>query len=289
MPEFRPDRLATLHFFDPLRRLLGRAAAGIPILMYHSISETSEANRLGYFRTSTDPRTFTAQMAFLARENYRVIGLGEAVRRIQQGTQAAGRFVALTFDDGFRDFYTQAFPVLSAYRYTATVYLPTAYIGHRFDGRECLTWGEVRELRKHGVEFGSHTVTHPQLRTRPPAAIRTELRRSKQEIEQNLGEPVQSFSYPYAFPEADPPFRRDLRDLLVQTGYQNGVSTIIGTAGLASDRLFLERLPVNSGDDTGFFQAKLRGGYDWLHAAQTASKRVRQPKAAIHREEGVGA
>ena len=59
------------------------------------------------------------------------------------------------------------------------------------------------------------------------------------------------------------------------TGYENGVSTIIGTADASSDRLFLERLPVTSADDGAFFNAKLQGGYGWLHSIQFATKRLR--------------
>jgi hypothetical protein len=60
--------------------------------------------------------------------------------------------------------------------------------------------------------------------------------------------------------------------MLAQAGYENGVTTIVGTAGSLSDRLFMERIPVNSSDDRAFFSAKLQGGYDWLHAFQFASK-----------------
>ncbi len=74
--------------------------------------------------------------------------------------------MVITFDDGFADFYTNAFPLLNRYGFSATVYLPTAYIGksaREFKGVECLTWDQVRALDRAGVEFGSHTVSHPQL------------------------------------------------------------------------------------------------------------------------------
>jgi len=275
MPEFRPDRIATLYFFRPLQRLLGRPSSGIPILMYHSISEGPEVHSNPYFHTCTSPRVFREHLSSLALNGYKAIGLDEAVCKLEEGTETAEKLVVLTFDDGFADFYTGAFPILRVFGYSATVFLPTDYIGDiplDFKGTRCLTWSQVRELHEAGIEFGSHTMTHPQLTTLPAMEVERELRSSREEIERRLGAPVSSFSYPYAFPEADRAFRQRLRDMLVQAGYQNGVSTIVGTADASSDRLFLERLPVNSSDDAGFFTAKLQGGYDWLHAFQYASK-----------------
>lgn len=275
MPGFRLDRIATLYFFHPLQCLLRRTSDGIPILMYHGISDSPEMRRSAYFRTCTVPRVFREQLNFLARNGYKTIGLGEAVRRLEGNTGRAERLVVLTFDDGFEDFWSEAFPTLNQFGYTATVFLPTAYIGdtpRKFNGTTCLTWGQIRELGKAGIEFGSHTATHPELTALAPAEVRREVELSKEEIEDRLGSAVESFSYPYAFPEPDRAFRQSLRTMLTEAGYENGVSTMVGTADSGSDRLFLERIPVNSRDDEAFFSAKLEGGYDWLHALQLASK-----------------
>lgn len=282
MPHLRPDRLATLYFFHPLRKLLGRPS-GVPILMYHSISADPESHRSPYYRTCTDPRTFARQMEFLSRGGYRVLGTTEAVRILAQPRRLSEKVIALTFDDGYRDFYDLAFPVLARFGFAATVYLPTAYIGERrlaFNSKSCLTWSEVRELRSAGVEFGSHTVTHPQLQHLSHAGIRRELRASREEIEARLGEPVLSFSYPYKFPETDRAFCGRLREDLSESGYRNGVSTVIGVPHSAADPFFLERLPVNSADDAALLRAKLAGAYNWLHAAQFSWKRVRTAVAS---------
>ena len=281
MSGFRADRLATLYIFHPLRRLRPWKPR-IPILMYHSISESPDVYSAAYFDTCTSPRVFCEHLRLLVGNGYKTIGLGEAARKLEEGIGTSERLVVLTFDDGFADFYTEAFPALSAFGCSATVFLPTDYIGESplpFKRRPCLTWRQVRELHRAGVEFGSHTATHPQLTTMPAPEVERELQSSKEEIEERVGAPVTSFSYPYAFPEARWAFRRGLRDILVRAGYKNGVSTIIGTAGSASDRLFLERIPVNSSDDETLFTAKLHGGYDWLHVLQLASKLCRSSEA----------
>ena len=191
----------------------------------------------------------------------------------------AEKLVGITFDDGYQDFHTIAFPILSRYGYSATVFLPTAYIGEpsrQFKGAECLTWSQVRELRKAGVEFGSHTVTHPQLRGVSTEQMRMEVGRSKDDIEEKLGERVEAFAYPYAFPETDAAFVATLRSALQDSGYRSGVTTAIGRAATLDNAFFMRRLPVNSQDDPGLFQAKLEGGYDWLHGLQLISKHTQR-------------
>ena len=273
----RPDALATLYVFHPLVKLRGKTER-LPILMYHSVSDVEESTH-PYFRTATAPAAFAKQMEYLSQNGYSTISLGQAAGLLQNQEDVTGRPVVITFDDGYRDFYTHAFPILERYAFSAAVFLPTAYIGsvpQEFKGTYCLNWNEVRQLQKAGIEFGSHTVTHPQLKSLSAPQVRNELVESKLEIENQIGCAVSSFAYPYAFPEADPVFRAMLREALTEAGYETGVSTIIGTAGKAGDPLFMPRLPVNSLDDQPLFQAKLEGGYDWLHGAQYMRKSVKR-------------
>ena len=99
------------------------------------------------------------------------------------------RFV-LTFDDGYQDFYTDAFPLIRQCGFTATVFLATDRIRDtsvRVEGADYLTWKEVRELHSEGISFGSHSVTHADLRSLGPEQIDYELGYSKESIEQRIG------------------------------------------------------------------------------------------------------
>jgi peptidoglycan/xylan/chitin deacetylase (PgdA/CDA1 family) len=274
---FRFDRFATLYLVNPIRgRAPGREPA-IPILMYHSIADEDEKGVQPYYRTTTTPSVFALHMKHLADHGYSTINVAEAVKLLQNGSLTE-KCAVITFDDGYSNFYRHAFPILSQYHFSATVFLPTAYIGTQpiqFKGKDCLTWSEVRELRRHGVCFGSHTVTHPQLTSLDAAGVRSEIACSKQALEDNLGESVDSFAYPYAFPEQNVSFVQMLRNTLVDAGYRQGVSTRIGTARPQEDCYFLRRLPVNAMDDIPLFDAKLRGGYDWLSSLQYASKFIK--------------
>ena len=274
----RMDRMITLSLARPLCRALARKGkSGLPILMYHGISEVEESHVHPYYRTFTSPRTFASQMAWLREAGYTGVSLKSGLQEMERGT-SANNLVAITFDDGFRDFYTAAAPILCNEGFTATMFLPTAFIGgarKQFDGQDCLIWGEVRELNRAGFEFGSHTVNHPQLAGLSWTAVTAEVRDSKTEIEQQLGEPVTSFAYPFAFPQADKPRATRLARLLRDEGYSCNATTAIGRVRVGDDPYLLKRLPVNDCDDKALFEAKLEGAYDWLAWPQQISKQLK--------------
>lgn len=282
---FRLDRFATLYLASPYRRLIQPSEPCIPILMYHSITEDEQFNAHPYYRTATSLAVFAKQLQHLHSQGYTTCTLAQAVRQLETNNVTPTKSVVLTFDDGFRNFYQNAFLLLHQYSFGATVFLPTAYIGDApipFKGEDCLTWSEVRELKQQGIEFGSHTVNHPWLRELSFSAVNDEIVNSKETIEQKLGCAIESFSYPYAFPQTDKDFTRVLRELLQAAGYRNGVSTIVGRANRRSEPLFLDRLPVNSCDDRALFQAKLEGAYDWIAMVQEATKIIKSKTTSQH-------
>lgn len=216
----RLDRLLTLYFFGPLSRFRKPKGLRVPILMYHSISNERET-RHPYYWINTSPARFSEHMKYLHDNGYEVIPLSTAVEMIRSCPTSdlrpptscscnpqpvtrnpqpsvlstpntrhpTPRYVVLTFDDGYLDFYTHAFPILQQYGFTATVFLPTAFIdGKRpgIRGKEHLNWDQVRELYSAGIDFGSHTVNHPQLHDLDWPEIEYELRASKEEIESQL-------------------------------------------------------------------------------------------------------
>jgi peptidoglycan/xylan/chitin deacetylase (PgdA/CDA1 family) len=313
-PSMRIDRAITLGMVRPIRATWQRIAAApsvaLPILMYHSISDTPESAVSPYYRVCTSPGRFAEQMAWLAENGWRGMTLREGLAtlstlkfqlsnlpsslssqssippnpsppssdpKLPTSTRVT-RAVAITFDDGFRDFSTAAYPALARHGFSATMYLPTAYIGderRQFKARDCLTWSEVRELRCAGMEFGSHTVSHTNLVDCSWAEIRRELQDSRSAIEQEIGAPVESFGYPYAFPQAETNFVRRFRELLVEASYTTCVTTTIGRTGPRSDLFGLPRLPANSADDPALLEAKINGAYDWMALPQFFRKRSR--------------
>lgn len=273
-PRVRLDRAFSIGVMDPASRLLNRRSEPrIPILMYHGIS--AELRRAHpYFETNTSPELFERHMQFLSANGYKTIGLEEVAEAVRNRHNTE-KYVAVTFDDGYRDFYREAFPILRKYNLTATVYVVPGFADGQYIGprrEEYMSWSELREISAHGVQIGSHTMTHPKLYSLQPSQINDEIRQSKELIQEKLGIPVHSFAYPFAFPEQDGGFVRTLRSLLETNDYRTGVCTIIGRAHRGHDCLFFPRLPVNSYDDLRLFEVKLNGGYDWLQKVQYSTK-----------------
>jgi hypothetical protein len=280
--------------------------------MYHSISDDAETGH-PYYWINTSPALFAQHLQYLHDNDYQVIPLTTAVELIRGNSKfqspnsnnaavnarkpvtcnvqpATGsllntkhqtpntKSVVLTFDDGYADFYSDAFPVLKKLGFTATVFLPTDYIGNGrpgLRGKQHLTWEQVRELAAQGITFGSHTCTHPQLAELSLQDAEQELRRSKQVFEEQGTGCAGTFCYPFRFPEQNAGFMEGFNETLQRVGYEACASTRVGTINTAEDMLALKRIPVNSGDDVALFEAKLRGAYDWLAGVQSAAKRLR--------------
>lgn len=290
MPRF--DRLISIYLSYPLASLFWQLQASrVPILMYHSISDNLFGKSHPYYHINTLPDVFSRQMRWLRNAGYRATDLPEAWAGLQAGMDLS-KTVVITFDDGYRDFYTDALSIVKQCGFTVTMFLATDRIRStpaRIEGADYLTWSDVRELHAEGVRFGAHTVSHPDLRSLGPDQLEYEVGHSKEVIEQQLGVAVDTFSYPFAFPEEDKNFKRFLEDSLSNLGFDYGVSTILGRASRTSNRFFLPRIPVNSYDDPALFRAKLEGGYDWLHWPQLAKKFVFHNQAVMQQDQGTKA
>jgi peptidoglycan/xylan/chitin deacetylase (PgdA/CDA1 family) len=218
---------------------------------------------------------FEEQMNCLFENGYSAIDLTELAEVMRNG-KGASRSVIITFDDGYRDVLVNALPILEKYGFSATVFLATGLMGSRsskFDGKEFLDWEDVRGLRKRGIAFGSHTVNHLKLENLQGSEMEVEIVNSKNEIESRLGESVEAFSYPYAFPEGKAAFLEKFFEVIVRSGYRFGVTTVIGRVKNGDNPLALKRIPVNEYDDTALFKAKLEGAYDWVHVPQYLRKK----------------
>jgi peptidoglycan/xylan/chitin deacetylase (PgdA/CDA1 family) len=235
-------------------------------------------------------------MGFLYKNNYSVIKLEEFIFCLTQKGEIPHKSVVISFDDGYKNNYTNAFPELKQYNFAGTIFLATDYTGTNevfpwfkvfCEGDKRLkenwiplSWEEVREMSQDGVTFGSHTCSHGNIRKMSTKEFEKEIEESKNIIEDRINKQINLFSYPFSFPK----YRRCYRDLigemrriLVRAGFAGACTTIIGTNSLASDPFSLKRIQIKNTDDLFSFKAKMENAYNWAGLAQKIYQQIIEP------------
>lgn len=204
-----------------------RSASG-PFLLYHKISSPPPDARIrgGY----TPRRRFARQMAFLKREGFEFYTASEMIEYLHRHGAFPPKGIAITFDDGWKDNYENAFPVLRELGIKATIFLIPSCIGLASDkalsegetARQHLSREDILEMSRAGIEFGSHTLNHKLLHQTSPEETRFELEESKEQIEKLLDKPCKVFAYPGGH------FNEEARRLAEDTGYLAAFTTHYG-------------------------------------------------------------
>jgi peptidoglycan/xylan/chitin deacetylase (PgdA/CDA1 family) len=174
----------------------------IPILMYHRIGPRISTSIV---RDQYVPAAlFERQLQALQKQGFKSISLTE-MRSLFNEQVSSGKYIVITFDDGYKSFTGEAIPILKKYGMKATVFLVGNCIGHtnRWDeakgdvSERLMTREEILSAHHQGMEIGAHTMTHPDLRFCPDDMAKEEISRSKSDIESELNIPIQWFSYPF--------------------------------------------------------------------------------------------
>jgi peptidoglycan/xylan/chitin deacetylase (PgdA/CDA1 family) len=228
----------------------------LPILMYHSV-RLEPPPPLARFCVT--PERFERQLAFLKRHGYVSISLERWLSALaDKDGIIEGRAVALTFDDGYRDFLTEAWPLLQKYGFLATVFVVAEFVGAKAEWDAAygepsplLTWDEMRILANEGVTFGVHSASHPYFTRLATRNVIEEGRRSRARLEAELGREVTIMSYPFG--------HNDIRVRLAMAacGYRCAVTTEPGRSRLGDNPMALPRQEVCGDDDLDAFAAKL--------------------------------
>lgn len=208
----------------------------VPIVMYHYVRPDPGPSDPAGQDLSVTPEDFAAEMAYLDSAGYTTMTLGELDDVRKGRLPLPAKPVVLTFDDGYRDFYTAAWPVLRQHHFKATIFVFTAALG----SERYLTWEMLDELDRSGViEVGAHTVNHLDLPGLPDAQSRAEIFNCKATLETKLGHEVRSFAYPAGHYN-----QRDLA-YVRQAGYAMAVTTQGGFAKPGSSALELPRVRIH--------------------------------------------
>jgi peptidoglycan/xylan/chitin deacetylase (PgdA/CDA1 family) len=220
-------------------------SAAIPILLYHSISESASAR---FREWSVRPGLFAAHMQYLQRHGYTPITVTQLAADMSAADRSLpDRPVVITFDDGFADFYTEALPVLKDCGFTATLFVVTGLVGstsrwllrEREGNRLMLSWDQIATIVSSGIECGTHSHTHVQLDTLPPAVASAEITCSKAVLEDKIGREVSTIAYPNGYHNST------VLRLVRQAGYSSACAVKNAMSAVADDRFALSRIIVS--------------------------------------------
>ncbi|MGA2775287.1 MAG: polysaccharide deacetylase family protein [Candidatus Omnitrophota bacterium] len=237
------------------------------ILYYHQVVKKMELANTDDINMYTDFDNFNKQMIFL-KEHYRLISEKEVVTFMERG-KFPDYSVWVTFDDGWKDNYTNAFPILKKYNIPVTFFVTAGYVNKTVipdvvsENDIFMNWQEIKEVAECGISIGSHTISHRILSNLSDAELEKEIVGSKNEIEQRLGKSVISFAYPVGKKQH---FSLDkCGSVLNKNNFKLAVTTVGGFNAIESKRdcFNLRRMGLSYEDTLNIFKFKISLGSFW--------------------------
>ena len=219
----------------------------MPILMYHHINSTQTTSDLDYSLTVTDA-DFNRQLDYLRCAGYTSVSLSQLYDAVYSGAPLPQKPLVLTFDDGYADAFTSAFPALQKHGFTAAFAIITNNVGL---AGVYMTWEQITWMANNGMEMTSHTLTHEDLNISRDDIVRQQLTLSKAALEEHLQRPALFFVYP-----SGEPFRHGT------PARQAQVVKMVQEAGYRGALTASNKLQQNPGAPYAFNRIRVSGGVD---------------------------
>jgi len=233
----------------------GLPSPSIPILMYHRIADEGDP---GLARYRVTPAQFEQQMGWLRRNGFTPLSI-DLLRSARRGDgRWPRRPVLITFDDGYRDFYDHAWPVLRNLAFPSVMFVVAAKVGDCSDWDQALGrpeplmgWSELAEISAGGVTIGSHSLMHHRFSRLDVRESYDDMRVSAEIIDRALGQRPAAFCYPYGV------YDRLIERLLPTCAYEFGFTCDPPAAAPQDNPLRLPRIEIMGSDDIRSFSAKI--------------------------------
>jgi peptidoglycan/xylan/chitin deacetylase (PgdA/CDA1 family) len=239
---------------------VGRQNITMTILTYHYVREAPSmySDLMGY-RLSVTPHDFAAQMDWLSANRFHPVDFNDVRAYFAGKRPLPARPIVITFDDGYSDLYTTAYPILKSHGFKAVAYIVSGFVGQS----RYVTAPQVVEMDRHGIQIGSHTVDHANIGGN--ASFYTALRQltdSKRSLENLLDHPVVDFAYPSG------KFNSTSVAALKHAGYDTAVTEMFSVDHSLGDRYTWTRVRVGGGESLSDFASSL--GTPMPHTVVTA-------------------
>ena len=227
----------------------------VPIVMYHSVSVLADPKNM----TNVSVAVFERQMRFFKKHHYNVVPLARLAELMKNKRKIPAKTIAITFDDGYKNNYTFAYPILKKYNLPATIFIIVDEVARPQGDR--LDWAQIKEMQASGlVTIGSHTLgPEPLINYKSDEALRAQIFDSKRLLEQALGVPVEIFSYPGGM------FNARIRQMVIDAGYKLAVATNPGKDYPRDDIFAIKRLRISENSGNLFvFGVETSGFYTFM-------------------------
>lgn len=202
------------------------------ILVYHEISKQGANSKY-----AVSKENFEKHMDYIKR-HFSAVSLDTILEMSEGKSNITMDAVAITFDDGFKDNFLNAYPVLQKYQLRATIFLISGWIARKND---MLNLEEIKLMGKDGIDFGSHTVTHRMLSNLDSNTADDEIYRSKADLENLLKKEMCYFAYPYGKKRH---YTEEVKDKVKQAGYKAAFTTENREIDMHCDRFELGRFCI---------------------------------------------
>jgi peptidoglycan/xylan/chitin deacetylase (PgdA/CDA1 family) len=225
----------------------------VPILAYHAVAPE-------WFEplNNVQPEHFDDQMAYLRKQGYKVLSLSDFIDVQRSGREHDRKSVVVTFDDGYENNYTAAYPVLKKYNIPAVIFVE---VGH-LEGAGYLTWQQAKEMNTNGIDIESHTLAGAYLPRLTHEQVVIQITESKRVLEDKLGHRIRFFAYPIGG------FSEDIKQIVREAGYEAAVTTNRGYARVPRDLYELKRIRIKDSDGAFQLWFKLSGYYNFFRGSK---------------------
>ena len=229
----------------------------LPILYYHRVEENVP------FAKGISPRIFATQMEYLWKRGYHSVSFDDLADHLLVGRPLPSRPFIISFDDGYIDHFTRAYPVMKRYGFTATIFIPSAFIGRKSEWEGCtgedvvplMSYENIQAMLADGFQFGAHTQSHKNLISLPAEEARDEVEQGKKELEELLQKPVGCFAYPFGN------FNQEIIGIVKNAGFTTARTVHTGNTHRRDDLLTLRCVQLN-GNTSRKFKYYLTGLYN---------------------------
>jgi peptidoglycan/xylan/chitin deacetylase (PgdA/CDA1 family) len=230
----------------------------VPILYYHRVADGIPPGE------GVSPSVFKSQVHYLRKRGHHSIGFGELADHFRTGRSLPSHPIIITFDDGYLDTFSQAYPILKTAGFTATVFMVSGFIGGWTDWEggqahraPLMNREQILTLSAQGFEFGGHTRNHKKLVSIGLKEAEKEIRLGKTDLENLLQKPVHSFAYPYG------DFNDQIVELVKICGFKAARTVHTGNTHREEDLLRLTCVKINGKTPGWKFKYYLTGLYHW--------------------------